>query len=115
MPARASPAGARGQSRDSGRGAQDPGFQGKGQSPAQLINRADRTGLGVQGKGWEPGHWHWGQRISSVLRGSPHLAPMAFLVAGTLQVASQMADARESLGRKVAGGTAWPSPFLALS
>lgn len=26
------------------------------------------------------------------LEGSPHAAPMAFLVAGTLQVASQVAD-----------------------
>ena len=38
-----------------------------------------------------------------MVRGSPHPAPMAFLVAGTLQVASQIADARESLGRKVGG------------
>lgn len=43
-----------------------------------------------------------------MLRGSPHLVPMAFLVAGTLQVASQMADAQESLERKV-GGPAWPA------
>lgn len=50
-----------------------------------------------------------------MLRGSSHPAPMAFLVAGTLQVASKMADARQSLERKVVGGTAWPSPFLALS
>lgn len=35
-----------------------------------------------------------------MLRGSAHLAPMAFLVSGTLQVAAQMADAQESLERK---------------
>ncbi|XP_030654170.1 uncharacterized protein LOC115831203 [Nomascus leucogenys] len=34
---------------------------------------------------------------------------MAFLVAGTLRLAMQMADTQDSLGRKVAGGTAWPS------
>lgn len=48
-----------------------------------------------------------------LFEGSPHASPMAFLVAGTLQVASQVADARESLGRKV--GAVWPSPLLAPS
>lgn len=50
-----------------------------------------------------------------MLRGSTHLASMAFLVSGTLRVAAQMADARESLRRKVVGGTDWPSPLLASS
>lgn len=45
-----------------------------------------------------------------LFEGSPDIIPMAFLVAGTLQVASQVADAQESLGRKV--GAVWPSPSL---
>ena len=36
-----------------------------------------------------------------MLRGSAHLAPMAFLVAGTLRVAAMVADTQESLRRKV--------------
>nr|XP_055196839.1 uncharacterized protein LOC129519996 [Nyctereutes procyonoides] len=39
---------------------------------------------------------------------------MAFLVAGTLQVASLLADTRQSLERKVVGGPTWPRPLLAL-
>lgn len=50
-----------------------------------------------------------------MLGGSAHLAPMAFLVSGTLRVAAQMADVQESLGRKVVGGTVWPSPLLVSS
>ncbi|XP_015414025.1 PREDICTED: caspase-14 isoform X2 [Myotis davidii] len=40
---------------------------------------------------------------------------MAFLVSGTLRVAAQIADAQDSLGRKVVGGTAWPSSLPAPS
>jgi hypothetical protein len=37
---------------------------------------------------------------------------MSFLVAGTLQVAAQLADAQDSLGRKVVVvDSIWPSPF----
>lgn len=50
-----------------------------------------------------------------MLGGSVHLAPMAFLVSGTLRVAAQMADAQDTLRRKVVGGTAWPSPLLVSS
>lgn len=45
VPSRKQPAGAREQSRAWGRRAQNAGFQGRGQGPAQLINRADRMGL----------------------------------------------------------------------
>lgn len=87
--------------------------RGRGQSPAQLIKGEVRAQ--GKGKGWDPGHWHWGQEVSSGLGRSAHLAPMAFLVSGTLQVAAQMADAQDSLGRKVVGGTSRPSPLLASS
>ena len=52
MPARKQSAGAREQSRAWGRRVQNAGFQGRGQGPAQLINRGDRTGLRER-----PRHW----------------------------------------------------------
>lgn len=47
-----------------------------------------------------------------MLGGSACPAPMAFLVSGTLQMAAQMADAQESLERKVMGGIALPDSLL---
>lgn len=85
---------------------QDPGFQDRGQSPAPPINRAD--GIRLRGQALGPR-----ALALKLFEGSAHASPMAFLVAGTLQVASQVADARESLGRKV--GAVWPSPLLAPS
>ncbi|XP_076998153.1 uncharacterized protein LOC143667627 [Tamandua tetradactyla] len=91
------PTGAREWGQGWGSRIQDLGFQGRGQSPAWVINTADTAQLRAQGLEPTGGR---DQQVSSVPGGSTGPAPMAFLVAGALRVAAQMADARESLGRK---------------
>lgn len=68
---------------------QDPGFQGRGQSPALPINRADGIRLRRPGPGTQA-------LALKLLKEAPRCPHEKTAVAGTLQVASQVADAREA-------------------